>query len=184
MAFCLHISDERDRLAVNYASEPVLAEASALHMRSWCGKDSTLSGPAIHIRIMDENYAKAIKELTKSIAVGEVNVQDVGFIGELVAQLLFILTRDLIAIGAGSTSQCESRDSGDPGDASLRAFVNTEVDLHEFLHCFCNLAACPPREDGDLSAIYPPGAAKLRLSHFVPISYTPTKREELKAAWL
>jgi hypothetical protein len=178
MAFCLHISDERDRLpglAVNYASEPVLAEASALHMRSWCGKRTAISDPVM--TITDENYAKAINDLTKSIAVGEVNV---GYIGELVAQLLFVLTRDLIAIEMGSTPGTSPRESC---DAWLHEYVNTEVDLNYFLRRFCNVAACPHRKDEDLEAIYPPDAATLRLSHFVPISYTPTRREELKDAY-
>jgi hypothetical protein len=120
---------------------------------------------------MDANYAKAIKDLTKSITVGEVNV---GYVGELVAQLLFILARDQMTIPSGVTSSI---------DADLASFINSEVDLSDFLHQFCNISACHSSGSDNLEALYPRGAATLRLSHFVSISYTLSKREELVSAY-
>lgn len=77
MAICMFVSEDRSSLMVRYASEPVLAEASAKMTRN------------------DLNRAAMVNAIHKSITRGEVNV---GFVGELAAQLLLLFARDSLVL--------------------------------------------------------------------------------------
>ena len=200
MAMCTHVSEDRKTLMVRYVSEPVLAEASA-----WSTKTDAIR-------------AEVVKALFTSINVGEVNV---GYLGELVAQLLLVFARDCMSY-CKQTNAAQLSRSGEnnlhldshenvgaqitltsaapldpPAPESMhqslvptpafaafsdeeisRNFVSTECPLSSFLKVFCQA------DDSLVIDRFPAGSSVLvRLTHFVPITYSPSSQNELEVAY-
>ena len=198
MALCMHVSEDRSSMMVRYASEPVMAEASAM---------KTLD---------DGKRAAVVEVIHTSITKSEVNV---GYVGEVVAELLLLYARDSLtliqgpgdqsaaglgaaaagvaALNTSAPSQSVGRVSSSTDLASgttkpslsaatrpaipVNEFVSTECSLALFLQAFCN--ASDSFVKGVSDRFSKDSSVLVRLTHFVPITYTPSCQEELRCAY-
>jgi hypothetical protein len=151
MAVCQFVYPNSERIIVNYPSEPVLAEASALITRSLP---------------LGFGFDKLLDFLIEEINNGAV---EGGFRGELVAKIILLLARDLCVYSCQASSS-----------AQVVSLIRKSL-VSDFLDTLCgseNLkASLLPYVNDDFKTRFLGGL--VYFTHFVYVVYTPT-RDELR----